>query len=618
MLRQIYNIKHFSIVNIRTISNYNHQLCKDFNDQLTRQSFKSNASDSLKILETSQLPELLHGLSIIKKNDIESDTLAQVFKKIFDLYKGDYELLQSELIKSPGFKNCCLMLRFHAPRMSPNDLVTCLKVLVSLKLNSHNKLIQQILHHIKDEINDLSIHQLAFVNYLLSKMEKTPLVSALEIAIPIVFNMNISMQLDHDNPDELCKLLKHVTESNLKISKKSVTNILTALTLHGTSLSLNAAHNIIWSLTSYNAKFIECSDIVDTLIQNCIFILNSNFNEDNFLKMQSALVKLTKKFKFTNLSTYYNETFFNNCVKHVINYDLGFNCAYRILRRLNDINFVSYDLLNYIDQKIIENHTHLSTLKMRYLMTLISAFSTANYKTDNWEILKSIILENPILLGELDMRGPILKFIVELLSLDFVPKIFFDRVLEEHFLAEMLNQNSSNNFANFPQLRLINQALTLLYKEHNVKLPDKMLMDIAIDAIPKETALTNDRLINLLETIFGTGTIQTNVQTKHGHLLEYVISFDKNQKAVIMPCKIKYFEDLPKSQIQSVAINFYMRKSSPINYPTKLRGIMTLRKKTLEAIGIKEVDLALHSLELLPENEKNGYVEREIRYVLEN
>jgi hypothetical protein len=583
-----------------------------------QQHIQSNNSEPLRILESLQLPEMLHGLVAVKSSQIEPERLAHVFNRIFDLYKKDFETHSFAVVQSAGFKNCCSILKSHAPRMLVNDLVTVLKVLVSLKINAHNKLLQQLLYHIKEEINELSLSQLSFTFFLLDKMEKTPLVSALIIAIPIVFDMNISMQLDHENPDELSKLLKNVTTSNMNLKEKSITSILTALILHGTSINFECAYQILWSLTAQNARFLEGNEMVEKLVRNCIHVLlNTKFDQENFAKIEVALDKLVKKYKHTSLSHFYNENLFNKCANHVIQNDLGFSLAYHILRRFSEINYVNYDLLHYVDRQIIQNHTHLSTLKIGPLMTLISYWSTANFKSMNWEILKSILHENPVLHGEVSSKWALLKFVAELLSLDFVSKIFFDKVLAERFLTEHLQHNSLNNFANFPQLRLINQTLTLLHPEYDGILPDKMLMDVANDAIPTET-LSNHRLTQLLETIYGKDTVQTNVRTKHGHMLEYVISFDTQQKAVTMPCKVKYFEDLPKSHVTSIALFFHERKNSPINYPIKLRGILALRKRTIEAIGIKEVDFALHCLELLSNVEKQCYIEREVQLMLEN
>lgn len=560
---------------------------------------------------------MIQNLSNVNKNDIEPEQLSRIFNKIFELYKSDFEQNSLEITKTTGFRNCCAILKSHAPRMMTNDLVICLKTLVSLNMNSNQKIVQQLLYHIKEEINELSLSQLAFLNYLLIKMESTPLVNALKIALPIVFDLNVNLKLDHENPEEIMKLLHYVSVTDMKISDKSMMNLLSSITLHGTSISVHNAQTVLSAVRKLSNKYYENYDVVQKLVQNCIHVLNIKFEESTFPKMESTLEKLIKKFKYSGVDEFYNETFYNNCAKHLIKEDLGFTTAYHVLKKFNEINFVSYDLLNYIDQQIIQNHTNLSTMHLNQVMNLMSSFSTADYKSENWEIIKSILHENPALHNDIVKGLPHLKFICELLSLDFVSKIYFDKVLNENFLLDFLRQNKAKNFANLPQIRMIYQALKLLHPKYDGIVPDETLLNIANDAIPIETASMNERIKDMMVKIFGQGTVQMNVQSKYGHLIDFVISFDNQNKALALPCKIQFYENIPKSQVRSVAVFFHPRKNCPINFPMKMRGIISLRRKTMEAMGIKVVDIPLHCLDQIPECEKFLYIEREIRYCLE-
>ncbi|XP_070493842.1 uncharacterized protein [Chironomus tepperi] len=630
MLGRIVRTKYCNVMlSIRSINNATVIFNKDFNESSSE--IATSTSLVIKSLQTtSVLPDLIQNLSTVNKKDIEPEQLTRIFSKIFELYRNDFEQNSLDIIKTDGFKNCCAILKSHAPRMMTNDLVICLKTLVSLNLNSNHKIVQQLLYHIKEEINELSLSQLAFLNYLLLKMESTPMVNALKIAIPIVFDLNVSLKLDHENPEEIMKLLHYVSMTEMKISDKSMMNLLSSITLHGTSISVHNAQIVLSAVRKLSYKYFENYDVVQKLVQNCIEVLNTKFEESTFPKMESTLEKLIKKFKYSGIDEFYNETFYNTCAKQLIEKDLGFSTAYHVLKKFNEINFVNYDqgfmilkthpdydLLNYIDQQIIQNHTHLSTMHLNQVMNLISAFSTADYKSENWEIIKSVLHENPALQNDITKGLPHLKFICELLSLDFVSKIYFDKVLNEDFLLNYLKQNVSKNFANLPQIRMIYQALRLLHPKYDGIVPDETLLNIANDAIPTETSGMNERIKDMMEKIFGTGTVQMNVQSKYGHLIDFVISFDNQNKAISMPCKIQFYDDIPKSQVRSVGVFFHSKKNCPINFPMKLRGILSLRRKTIEALGLKVVDIPIHCLEQIPESEKLGYIEREIRYCLE-
>ncbi|CAG9805424.1 unnamed protein product [Chironomus riparius] len=617
MLGRIVRSKYCNfMLSLRSINNATVIFNKDFNESSSEVGTSTNLV--IKSLQTvNVLPDLIQNLSNVHKNDIEPEQLTKIFSKIFELYKNDFEQNSLDIIKTTGFKNCCAILKSHAPRMVTNDLVICLKTLVSLNLNSKHKIVQQLLYHIKEEINELSLSQLAFLNYLLLKMESTPLVNALKIALPIVFDLNVSLKLNHENPEEIMKLLHYVSVTELKISDKSMMNLLSSITLHGTSISVHNAQTVLSAVRKLSYRYYEDYDVVQKLVQNCIHVLNIKFEESTFPKMEATLEKLIRKYKYSGIDEFYNETFYNNCAKQLIEKDLGFTTAYHVLKKFNEVNFVNYELLNYIDKQIIQNHTLLSTMHLNQVMNLVAAFSTADYKSENWEIIKSILHENPALHNDITKGLPHLKFICELLSLDFVSKIYFDKVLNETFLFDFLKQNLSKNFANLPQIRIIYQTLKLLYPKYDGIIPDEMLLNIANDAIPTETTGMNEVTKDMMQKIFGTGTAQMNVQSKYGHLIDFVISFDTQNKAISLPCKVQLFDDIPKSQVRSVAVFFHSRKNCPLNFPIKLRGIISLRRKTMEAMGIKVVDIPLHCLDQIPESEKLEYVEREIRYGLE-
>lgn len=579
----------------------------DINDQL--QTTNANA-----LLESKQLSDFLYRLSTLNRNAIEVRQIPLIFNKIFELRKMDSQTFAANITESSAFSKICSLLRTNAPQLDVSELVTCLKVLRSLNFQSDQKILQQILHHIRDQINELNLLQLVFVYLILTKLKPVPIVDALKIAIPIVFDLNI-WKLDHENLNELQKLLHIITISRMKVSNKSMNSLLSSILLHGISLNTSEAQSILSSLKEFDINSLEESDYIEKLVTNCVTVLNNNFNSSSFPKMENILEKMIRKYKFSNWDVFYNETFFNKCAMSVIENDLGFKTAYHVQRRLNEINFVSFDLLNYIDRQIIQNPTFLSNLHLNELMTLINSFSTANYKSENWDIIKSITLENPLIYNEISLDLPLLKFMCEMLSLDFVSKILFDQILEKEFLTEYLKKNSLKNFANLPQLRLVHQSLKLLHPEYDGNLPDLDIIDFAINAIPSTISSTNEYLKQMLEEIYGRNTVKTNVFTRYGHLLNFVMSFDSERRAILMPEHINYIEDFPKNQLCSIAI--HPRKNCSINYPMRVRGVMNLRKRTLEAIGIKEIDISVHCLESLQDAEKLKFLEREIRYNLQ-
>lgn len=563
---------------------------------------------SKRIKKVSDTHELLEMMSRMDKNDLEAHHLSHAFKRLFALQKlGCNTVHPSQLANHVGFDNMCHMLKFKAPRMEANDLIASLKVLNYFGLKTESLIVQRLLNLIKDQINELTPSNLLFLSFLLDKMNKTPLTEALMMAIPMLFDLNLSLKLDHNNTTEMTDLFHYITLSSLKFSSKSMTSIITALTLHGSNLQLQEALSIIWSF----ARQRNFEPTYEKLFDNCMIVLNQDYMELSFDEMENTLSKLCSKF-LSGEFIFYNEEFFNNCAKFVIEKDAGNHFASFVLKKFNRIVFVSYDLLNYIDKTIVSNHSLLSTANPTGLISFAAGFSNANYKSENWEIIKSLLHENPMLHSD-KLALPWVKFANEMMSLDFYSNILLEKVFSTKFLEAFLKRET--NRLDHIQLLLLWQSVKLILPDYDGPLPEQSFIEDAI--LVNISRPVNEEFLETLANIFGDRKcVQTNVLSNYGHCLDFVISFDVNENPIAMPCKIRAYEELPKSQVKSVVVFFNTRSYSPINYPQKLRGTFDLRQRTIEALGIRIVNISLHLLNNLKDSEKEDYIEREIRYAL--
>lgn len=559
------------------------------------------------IKAASDSHELLDMMSMIDKQDLEPHHLSQALNRLFSLQRTGYNTVHPiQLAKHKGFINMCNLMKFKAPRMEANELVVSLKVLNYFGLRSENLIVQRLLHLIKDQINDLTPNHLLFLSFILQKMQKTSLIEALLIAIPVVFNLNLSTQLDHNNTTELTELLHYITSSRTKVSGKSMMSIITALTLHGDTLTVPEARSVIWSFTALR----RFDPSYEKLFSNCMNIFNKNILDLSFDDVETTLDKLTTRMLMGD-HIFYNEDFFNNCARFVVEKDVGYLSASYILKKYGRVHFVSYTLLDYIDKAILNNHSILSTSNAAALLTFATGFSDANYKSENWEIMKSLLHENPLLHSE-KIGLPWIKFANDLLSIDFHSNILLEKMFSTKFLEAYLSREK--NRLDYVQLLALWQSVKLLVPDYEGPWPEQRFIE---DAILHNGSRVNEVFLEQLANIFGGREfIQTNLITSHGHCLDFVISFDTNENPIAMPCKVNKYDELPKSQVKSVAVFLMGRSCFPLNYPQKLRGVFDLRRRSLEAIDIKAVSISSLLWNSLPESERLGYLEREIRFSL--
>lgn len=551
--------------------------------------------------------ELLDLMASKHHKDVEPHHVPIALNQLFALQKKGFNTLdRSQIQKHQGFASIINMIKFKSSQMEVNDLITTLKVLSFLGLKSSSIMSKRLLSLIKDNINDLSPSQLIFLNFMLDKMESTALVEALKIAVPLVFEINLSLKLDHDNQSELAEILHFISTSSMKITKKSMTIIFTALTIHGSSMSVGLAKSVIWSLCSLR----EFDESYERLAQNCIGVLNENYSAMSIEDLECTSEKMMRRMKRGDL-VFYNEDFFNKTAAAVIERDAGFLSANFILKKMNLINFVNYDLLDYIDNSVYKNPSLLSSCSTAALISMASGFATANYKSEHWEIIKSVLLENPVLYSD-KMQIPWMRFAVDLMSIGIYSNIMLEKLFNSSFIKAFLRPEE--NKLDQLQLLLLWQSVKLFVPEYDGPFPDQKIIDDAILlnlAKPYESAWTT-----IGDALGGKQFVQWNVATKYGHCLDCVVSFDVNDKPIAMPCTIKTYDELPKSKVRSVAVFLHGRGHHPSNYPEKLRGHFELRKKTIEALGITTVNISTSMLNGMKESEKGSFIEREIRYSL--
>ena len=97
-------------------------------------------------------------------------------------------------------------------------MIGCLKGLVVSDVASESRVTQSVLSAIKNRVNELSLQQIIYLDQILRKMD-SPLGNALQIALPIVFETHLEMQLRTDNISNMVLALEYAVNSRLPEQK---------------------------------------------------------------------------------------------------------------------------------------------------------------------------------------------------------------------------------------------------------------------------------------------------------------------------------------------------------------------------------------------------------------
>uniref|UniRef100_A0A182M1N2 RAP domain-containing protein n=1 Tax=Anopheles culicifacies TaxID=139723 RepID=A0A182M1N2_9DIPT len=524
-------------------------------------------------------------------------------KTLFELQKNGKSTLRSEqILKHPRFAELCQNVRFESRTFMMNDLTECLKILTFLGVHTNSEIMTVLLQLIRHQINDVTLDHIVFLSFILKKLDRTPLVEALQIALPMLLQIQIGYKLDHENVQQLVELLEFV--SHHKVNDRSVMNIVSALTLHGTNLSPEQAINALKALSGFHAFLPQ----YEKLLQNLFAVLERDLDQIPFKMIDYVLKKLLDK----NLDYYpmfYNEAFLKRCAQYAIDHDIGLLNALYMLKKFNKISFLHVPLLDYI----AAHADKLSIIPTSGIITIVAGFSNANYRPGNWERIKEEIARNTtITTGSI----PWIRYNLELLSLDILNPQLLSYWLDPH--AQDANM-ARNVLVDYLQLSELGQTLSLLYSgQYQGPYPAKQYVEKSVMLLLQN----NDHpLLKPLEFAFGGAEyVSTQVVTEQGHVLDHVIVFnaDGNPVKKCVPSEegsTIRLEDLRQPENKLVAILYLPKSCYAINV-NRLRGRFALHLKTIQALGIAPVAISPVIWANLPESERIPFLQRETREAL--
>lgn len=191
----------------------------------------------------------------------------------------------------PGFIHLCEVINRDIRLMKIPDVIEILKVFTYFKIPSNTLLTQSLLQVIRTSINEISLRDIIFITFLLKKMESTPLRDALLIALPLVFEAQLSTKLDTDDTVLLMWSLRFICEYNIK-NPMIYNIILKSLWKFQDNLDVQTAKSIFYSLC-HSTYLSPLSAMAFQVLSNVQKVLIARANELSIQEIIMTLDKLT-------------------------------------------------------------------------------------------------------------------------------------------------------------------------------------------------------------------------------------------------------------------------------------------------------------------------------------
>lgn len=232
-------------------------------------------------------------------------------------------------MKSPEFVTLCKGLKSSARSIELNETIEALKIVSFFGVPASSVISQVLLQLIRHNVNDLSLQHILFVDFLLRRMERGPLVDALRIALPLVFETQLATKLDRNNVYQVSEMFKYAARKS--VSDASVELLVDLLTDRREEMDERTAKNVLWSLCDTRRPL-----SVELLLQQTLDVMAKALDQCTFEQVEDMLRKVVRKITKKQMQ-FYNEQFMDSCANYVIRNDCGFIEGIWILRKLSRV-----------------------------------------------------------------------------------------------------------------------------------------------------------------------------------------------------------------------------------------------------------------------------------------
>ncbi|KAJ8924042.1 hypothetical protein NQ315_006819 [Exocentrus adspersus] len=580
-----------------------------FNKELVKSTSLTPGPDFLlQNLKNASSPKTVLKLVNEHYNILNSKHIMQALRSLFDLQKDrSSEVSAKDIIRHPDFERICRKLKSQSGVIELNETIEALKIVSYVGVPSNSTIVQVLLQLIRQNINSLNLPHIMFLDFLLQHFKSSPLVDALKIALPIVFEIQLPIKMDREDASHLAEYLHFASKTRL--GDATIDTIVKALYNLNEQFDAKTARSIIWSICD-----MEPNDVFEPLINKAVNDLIVNIDNVPYSDLETTLGKMVRMYS-KRYPFYYNEVFADTCANYIIDHDLGFENATHLLRKLGRVTHINKYLLDYVSKKAQEDHSCVEYADAVMIYSIAISTSLCNYRPVHWENLKSLIIKKKSL-ASTDRRQIIwIRFAASLCLLDIYKIDVLTKALNPGYLDSLFKKGYMSDFENY---------FTIWY---SIKLNRPELCDILPDKFNPEKVIHNMRDIpdfpleaSLQKGLGAEQYVTTNLVSKKGYIVDHAILFRKGGYPVAINNeeKPRFVEDIETNADNELLLIMALR---PIHYTinTKvLKESMSLAIKILEMDGHSVLPINLEAWESLSEFEKIPYLMQQIRSKLDS
>lgn len=565
----------------------------------------------------SQHLEVMNNRHIVACFDVINDSA----KAKRHLGKTDEVL--STLPDNEKFQALCNHTLDRIRYMEPAGVLTVFKTLTALGIRNNTYIMQALLKMICSQVNELSLTELTFLNFLLSRQKSNPAVDGLKMALPLVLQVQVESQLDSDNVHEVVNCLKLCSQARMKPA--TIQKIISVLIKKMNVLSGDQAVSVIFSLLN-----------LETPLDGYLELLNNVFHiaTDSIEQLQvNQILHVTRMCSKYN---FFHSGFLLAAAKKAAEDRWSLEDCMELQKYLHKLCVFHQELLDLLCEHVISNAEMVKTDTNFSLLHIASDFALTNYQAPGLEKLVHILCTAEEKLSFMYEKLPhfYTRFVSSLATLGYFPERILQHVLNESFLmrAWSFGRKSGRATEFEKSVCVLSWSIEAYGQSSHFKVPSTVMKKVTQSVISRHIQSDEFPLTKFLENgIGGPQFFCTGIFSRSGHVIDHVIAMRNGNYPVSLSSmnsglsgagtfkQATYIEDLRIPNDAKVITICLANKDSYCREPSGLlRGWEKIKCESLRKMNYFPIMVNHSEWCLLPDREKIPYLMREIKQAVES
>lgn len=265
--------------------------------------------------------------------------------------------------------------------MTSKQLVTSLKTLMMCDVAPNSKVMQTVLHAIRNKVNELELEQVMYLSFLLKKMDD-PLARALRIALPVVFETQLEIQLPTDNTNAMCNALEYATKVQLPAAKLQFI----ANRLLGTHIDSWTSKNACAILSSLGRIQFPDEHGLLPLMDTALERLARLVDRADWKELDWVVTLMGDNHSYRN-PFWFKESLCAALASRIVRDERPLHNASNLARTFAKMAYANFEFLEYFSRLIVD-----SSSSSNLPSNVLTCFAVANYKPENFERLVDVVI----------------------------------------------------------------------------------------------------------------------------------------------------------------------------------------------------------------------------------